>query len=180
MSIQTDGTMKDDIPNEEKLAKYDSIRAEAEELYKSFGKVFCPAFNTSHDAKNHKVHFTSEGFNHLIYRIKKQERDKRAQIMRFELLLKAKELLEKTSLVQEYDEYTKEIRKQSFKKTVTTNVKIRDWGFVGIIGRFRIKVVVRQIGEGERKFCSVIPAWETKYYKQVKIVRNTKGNVAED
>lgn len=160
--------------SQEKIARYDAIRADASKLFSSFGKVVCPAL------QNQYVSFTAEGFNHLIYRIKKQERHKSVQIMRFELLTKAKELLNKTTTVQEYEEYFKEIQVMSHKKQVKKNVMVRDWGFIGIIGNFRIKVVVRQVGEGEKKFMSVIPAWSTQYYRDIKIVRNVKGVVAEN
>jgi hypothetical protein len=159
--------------SQDKIARYDEIRNEASNLFSSFGKVACPAL------KNQYVSFTAEGFNHLVYRIKKQERHKGVQIMRFELLTKAKELLSKTTTVQEYEEYFKEIQVMSHKKQVKKNVLLRDWGFIGIIGNFRIKVVVRQSGDGEKKFMSVIPAWSTQYYRDIKIVRNVKGTVAE-
>ena len=158
----------------DKLSRYSELRKEAKNLYKTFGRIKCPALG------NDWVHFTSEGFNHLIYRIKKQERHKSVQIMRFELLNKAKELLEKTTTVQEYEEYFNQLEVRMFKRKQLKNVKFCDWGFISIIGKFRIKVVVRKIRDGERKFHSVIPAWSTEYYRDIKIVRNTKGNVADD
>lgn len=160
--------------SDDKVAKYDALRAEAEVLYKTFGSVECPAL------RNQAVSFTSEGFNHLIYRIAKQERHKRVQIMRFEMLTKAKELLELTTVIQEYEEYFRRVKLWRNKQHYMANVKVRDWGFFGIIRGFRIKVVVRQIGNGEKKFHSVIPAWTTQYYRDIKLIRNTKGNVADD
>src|SRR3989338_3940665 len=87
----------------DKLARYEEIRKEADALYKTFGQVKCPALG------NQTVSFTSEGFNHLIYRIKKQERDKSVQIMRFEMLSKAKQLIELSTTIQEYEEYFRQI-----------------------------------------------------------------------
>ena len=72
---------------EERLSDYSRIRQEALELYNTFGKVACPALGQD-------IHFTSNGFNHLIYERAKKERDKRAQILRFDLLSKAKFILE--------------------------------------------------------------------------------------
>lgn len=156
-----------------KVEQYDQIRSEAEAKYKTFGAVACPALSGK------LVHFTSEGFNHLIYRIAKQERDRRVQIMRFEMLGKAKELVEKTTTMQEYEVYYENQIKRRFKNKVSVNVKIADIGFVGIIRGFRIKVVVSKQGDGDFKFVSVIPAWSTQYYRDIKVVRNTKGNVSE-
>ncbi|HVZ76273.1 MAG TPA: hypothetical protein VG934_03350 [Candidatus Paceibacterota bacterium] len=160
--------------NDEKLARYDEIRAEAEILYKAFRPVVCPALNGK------EVHFSSEGFNHLIYRIPKQERNKRVQIMRFELLEKARELLGKTAFMQEFEEYYDRKKTWVRKQPRWENVIIRDIGFVGIVKGYRIKVVVRKIGEGRFQFFSVIPAWSTRYYRDIKLVRNSKGNVADD
>lgn len=158
---------------DEKLSRYDEIRATADALYKSFRPVRCAAL------KNQEIHFTSEGFNHLVYRIPKQERDKRVQIMRFELLEKARELIELTTTLQEYEDYLTQIPRWMNKRKEMTNVKICDFGLVGIIKGFRIKVVLRKTGNGKTEFHSVIPAWTTRYYRDIKIIRNSKGNVAD-
>ncbi|MDP3646159.1 MAG: hypothetical protein Q8R25_03655 [bacterium] len=158
---------------DDKLARYPEIRTDAEILYKAFRPVKCPALGDK------EVYFTSEGFNHLIYRIPKQERDRRVQIMRFELLEKARELIERTTTIQEYEEYFDQKKGWMNKRPQKVNVLVRDWGIIGIIKGFRIKVVVRKIGEGKFEFFSVIPAWSTRYYRDIKIVRNSKGNVAD-
>lgn len=159
--------------NDDKVVQYTEIRAKFDTIYKSFRPVKCPAL------KDKEVHFTAEGFNHLVYRIPKQERNKRVQIMRFELLEKAYELLSKTTFIQEYEQYYDRRKTWMNKKPQSTNVLITDMGFVGIVKGFRIKVVVRKIGEGKFEFYSVIPAWSTRYYRDIKIVRNSKGNVAD-
>jgi hypothetical protein len=158
-----------------KLNKYIELKREAEKLYSNFGSVICPYFGNSQ-----RIIFDSEGFNHIIYRIKKQERDRRAQIMRFELLKKAKLLLETTNTVQEFEEYYKNVTIRIKKRNEQKNVLVKDWGFVAIISEYRIKVVLRQTGSGGIKFHSIIPAWSTNYYRDIKMIRNTKGNVADD
>ena len=157
-----------------KLSRYEEIRGEAEVLYKKFLPVKCPALN------GHPVIFTSEGFNHIVYRMKKQERNRSVQILRFELLEKGRQLLEKVTVMQEYEQYPKAVEVRRFKQKTIINQTVTDIGFVGIIKGFRIKVVVRKIGNGAFQFHSIIPAWSTKYYRDIKIVRNTKGNVADD
>lgn len=37
--------------------------------------------------------------------------------------------------------------------------KIRYWAFEAVVDRRRIKVIVRQVGRGNKHFWSVIPAW---------------------
>lgn len=156
------------------LAEYDLARTSALELYKTYGPIKCPAIKAG------EVHFTAEGFNHLVYRMKKQERHKSVQIMRFRLLPFARTLLEKTTTIQEFEEYPRFVNVTHHGKREVKSVQIKDYGLVAIVGKYRIKVVVRQEGSGNVKFCSVIPAWSTQYYRGIKIVRNTKGNVADD
>ena len=157
---------------EEKIKNYESIRAEAKELYDSFGKIRCPALG------NEWVHFTSEGFNHLIYKTKKKPRDERVQIMKFELLRKAKYITEKSTTFQEYEEFFKYITVQKFGKKVSENTIIRAWGLVAMVKRFRVKVVITQKGNGKKEFYSVIPAWFTRQYRDIKIIEtSTQGGL---
>ena len=50
------------------------------------------------------------------------------------------------------------------------NTLVRAWGFVAVINRFRFKVVVQQIGNGKKQFYSVIPAWKTRQYRDIKMI----------
>ncbi len=156
--------------------EYEQKKKEAEEYYKSIKSVKCPAFNGG------EVFFTSEGFNHILYRIKRQERERRAQLTRFRLLPLAKELLEKTNTFQECEEYNEQVLVSRHKKKEWQPLLIKDWGFVAVIGNKRIKVVVKRAGKnGQRQFHSVIPYWNTKYYRDIRVIRNTsKGNVVEE
>ncbi len=153
---------------EERIKDYPEIREAALKLYSGFHKVHCPALGD-------KVHFTSEGFNHLVYEGAKKERDKRTQILRFDMLRKAKFILETTTTYQEYEE-TIEYRKVNRNgKFVGMNMVVRCWGFVAIVKKFRVKVVVKQIGNGQIQFYSVIPAWFTKQYRDIKIIQTSTG-----
>ncbi len=165
----------DESPTKEDLLYLDA-RREADEYYKTINFVTCPAF------EGERVYFTSEGFNHIIYRGNKIERERRAQLTRFKLINLAKKLLEKTTTVQECEEYSNIVKVFHNKRKEFTPLKTKDWGFVGVIGNTRIKVVVRRIGNGSRKFHSVIPYWNTKFYKDIKITTNTSKNnkVSED
>ncbi len=153
---------------EERLKDYPEIRKLAAELYGSFEKVYCPALGGD-------IHFTSEGFNHLIYERAKKERDKRTQILRFDMLEKAKFILETSTTYQEYEEsmeYRKVNRHGNF---VGINIIVRCWGFMAIVQKFRVKAVVRQAGNGKMEFQSVIPAWFIRHYRGIKIIQSSTG-----
>jgi len=103
--------------------EYGNARAKAEEYYKSIKSVKCPAFGGG------EVFFTSEGFNHILYRTRKVERERRAQLTRFRLLPLAKELLEKTNTFQECEEYSEQVLVSRHKKKEWRPLFIKDWGF---------------------------------------------------
>lgn len=94
------------------ISNYDKLREDTHNFYKNIGTIRCPALN------NEPVHFTAEGFNHLIYKGNRRERSKDDQIMKFKLLPKAKTVIEVSTTYQEYDESPTTVRKRRFKKTV--------------------------------------------------------------
>ena len=160
----------------EKENDYPKLREQAQILYSSFNKVRCPALG------NEWVHFTSEGFNHLVYIKKKKPRNKRVQIMKFELLEKAKFIIEKSTTFQEYEEDFEYIKVKKYGKSRHENVSVRYWGLVAIVkNRFRVRVVIKEVGNGKKEFYSVIPAWFTKQYRDIKIIEtSTKGGLISE
>jgi hypothetical protein len=154
---------------QDKLGRYAEVRTETQRMYASIGSIACPALG------NERIAFTAHGFNHLVYSGKK-ERDKRVQIMKFELLEKAKNVLEISTTFQEYEEQYQYMRVNRKGRYVQENILVRCWGFVAIVKKFRVKVVVRQIGNGKKEFYSVIPAWVTKEYRGIKVIENSKGS----
>ena len=160
---------------EERVNNYSEIRTSAAELYATFKKVYSPALASD-------VHFTSEGFNHLIYSEAKKERDKRTQILRFDMLDKAKFILETSTTYQEYEEGIEYRKVNRHGKFIETAVVVRYWGLIAMVRKFRVKVVVIQIGNGKMEFQSVIPAWFAKQYRDIKMIQNStgKGLMSED
>ncbi len=161
--------MAEDKTIEERARNYIEIKKKAAELYITFGSVLCPALG------DQRIHFTSEGFNHLVYKAPKKPRDERVQILRFDMLEKAKFILETSTTYQEYDEeiINKKVNRRG--KWIYKNVVIRCWGLIAIVRKFRVKVVVRQEGNGKLEFQSVIPAWFTKQYREIKIIQTSTG-----
>jgi hypothetical protein len=161
-----------DAPHDDHTAR----RQEAAEFYKSVGTVACPAF------RGERVHFTSEGFNHLIYKAgTKHPRNLQVQHMRFDLLPKAKLLLERTTTFQEYEEEYRYVPANRHGTYHRENTLVRLWGFVAIINKFRLKVVVQQVGNGNKQFYSVIPAWKTRQYRDIKLIETAPtGGVRYD
>lgn len=156
------------------ISNYEKIKEDANNFYQKIGAIRCPALNNS------LVHFTSEGFNHLVYKGSRKERSKNDQITKFKILPKAKKVIETSTTYQEYDEGLIEVRRKKFKRVVNESVPVKYWGFVAIIENFRIKVIVRLVGNGQMHFWSVIPAWVTNHYRDIKLISQAKGDLAED
>jgi len=154
--------------------KYLQIREKADIFYKDIKQIRCPALN------NELIHFSSEGFNHLIYKGKRRERDKKVQIMKFKLLPKAKTIISISTTFQEYDEMLTSVVVKKKKKKVKVASEAKYWGFIAIIDNFRVKVIIRQIGKGKKQFWSVIPAWSTNYYRNIKLIKQFKGDLVNE
>src|SRR3989344_2750871 len=106
---------------------YEKMREDAHNFYLSIGSVRCPALDRE------LVHFTSEGFNHLIYKGNRSERPKENQMMRFKILSKAKEIIDIATTYQEYDEGLITLSKKKFKRIIQETTTVRYWGLVAII-----------------------------------------------
>lgn len=136
------------------LSRHKKELRKAKELYNSINSMFCPFFD-----KN--VTFNSDGFHHLQYNESGSERDKNVQILKFSLIKASKIIIKKSGTVQEYRKQWGAVGR---KKTSDGSRKMKEmqyWGFVAITGegiaQIRVKVIVRQVGNGEPHFWSVMP-----------------------
>jgi len=158
----------------EDVSNYEKLRDDAQNFYNQIGKVYSPAFNES-------VSFASEGFNHIIVKTPRTERERPSQILRFKLLPLAVKLLKNSTTFQEYEETLKEFEVKSFKKKVKKSMPVKYWGIIAIVDGRKIKVIVRKIGDnGALHFWSIVPAWVTNKYRDTKFFTTMKGNPEED
>lgn len=109
-------------------------------------QVICPAL------PGEPVVFNAKGINHLIYKGSRSRRDKKRILVNIRLLPLAIKILKKMPFVQEESDYVKD------------GVKYRFWTFEAVVEKRRIKVIVRQVGNGRKHFWSVIPAWRKDRY----------------
>lgn len=148
------------------------LRAETKSYYDSVDTVICPALDS-------KVHFTSEGFNHLLYS-KKKARTSKMQEAKLKLVQRAKILLEKTSTIQEYCDGLEVVHRKKYKKVSKESLMVQYWGFIAIINGTRFKVVVRRVDNGKHLFWSVIPLWRSTKYDQYSLIDRSTGDLSED
>src|SRR3989344_2502498 len=133
----------------EDISNYEKLREDAQKFYNEINGVFSPAFNQ-------KIQFNAEGFNHIIFKRARSEREKPSQILRFKLLPLAAKLIKISTTYQEFEETIKEIEIQSFKQKIKKAKPIQYWGIIAIIEDRKIKVIIRRIGDnGSLHFWSI-------------------------
>lgn len=154
--------------------EYLRVRETAKELYGNYGPVKCPAINSEY------VHFTSEGFNHILYRINRHPRSKQDQYMRFQILDLARRVVQISTTFQEYEEKLQDVVIDHRGKKEKATKFVKYWGFIAILKKKKIKVIVRRIGEGKILFWSVIPFWRTTKHGDHVFKDFASGNLIED
>jgi hypothetical protein len=125
--------------------EYEKVRAAAQKLYADTKTIYCPALGED-------VYFTEEGFNHLIFKTSRKERNRDDQLHRFNSLEKAFVLIAKATIYQEFEK----------------RGSVCFWGIIAILGNRKIKVVIVKDGKGKARFCSVIPVTYTSLKRDTK------------
>lgn len=119
---------------------YEKAKVLAKQLYSEIEVVYCPLLDDD-------IHFTSEGFNHLIRKGRKQ-RTKERQIERFELIPYLSSIIGDP--------------KADIHLDLTSSVKI--WNVIKTIQGDRIRVIISQPGL-KKMFVSVYPPINKKSHK---------------
>ena len=158
----------------EDLSNYEKLCDDSRKFYYSLGRIFSPVLDQ-------EVHFTAEGFNHIIFKGSRSERERPSQVLRFKLLPLAVKLIKISTTYQEFEETIKEFAVQTYKKRVRKSKPVKYWGLIAIIDGRKIKVIIRKIGDnGVAHFWSIVPAWVTNKYRDTKFFTTMKGNPEED
>ncbi|MBM3257603.1 MAG: hypothetical protein FJY98_04825 [Candidatus Liptonbacteria bacterium] len=124
----------------EDISNYESLKESAQKFYSQIGGIFSPALNEL-------IRFTSEGFNHLIFKRARSEREKTSQILRFKLLPLAANLIKLSTTYQEFEETLQEFEVKTFKKRAAKTKSVKYWGIIAIIDGRKIKVIIRKVGD---------------------------------
>ncbi|MEK7576266.1 MAG: hypothetical protein AAB482_01090 [Patescibacteria group bacterium] len=158
----------------EDLSNYEKLREDAQSFYNGIRKVSSPVFKQD-------IYFTAEGFNHIIFKGAHTERERSSQVLRFKLLPLAVKLVTISTTCQEFEETIKEFEVKSYKKKEKKTKPVKYWGLIAIIDGRKVKVIIRKIGDnGTMHFWSVVPAWITNKYRDMKLYSTMKGNPDED
>ena len=101
--------------------------------------------------------FNADGFHHLQFSARR-ERNKKEQILKFNLFPLAIKVIKNAGTLQEYRKGFIPIGKKS-KDGFARTKEVQFWGFVAIVGdpQIKIRVILRRIGDGNIIFWSVMP-----------------------
>jgi hypothetical protein len=135
---------------------YHKIKDQGYLNYKTIGQRLCPYLKQ-------KVTFNSKGFWHIIYSGRNKKRDLKTQQLRFRLLPLAVKIVSLTTTLQEFELLKKQ--------------RITYYGFIAIVDGWKIKVIVKKVGNGKPYFYSVIPNWVTNRKRDKSLF---KGNMERD
>lgn len=141
---------------DERQIKFEEAKGEAEEQYKKAESVFCPFLNK-------KINFNAKGLDHIKFKGWNKTRLISDQYLRLKFLKFAPLVLGKTSTLQEFNETKnfERIKRSSRWEQILTPV--RYYGFVAIINfKIKVKIIVKEVGNGQPFFWSIIPFWKTK------------------
>ena len=126
-------------------------KVKARQIYDTQKSVYNPYFRT-------QIVLNSDGFHHLQFSARR-ERNKREQLLKFSLLPLALDIIRQSGTIQEYRKLLTPIGKPSPRNGSVLMKEVQYWGLVAIVGEKQIKVraVLRQIGDGNITFWSVMP-----------------------
>ncbi|MCC6323229.1 hypothetical protein IT400_00370 [Candidatus Nomurabacteria bacterium] len=134
------------------MEDFEEIKNKGEGMYKSFIDVYCPYFKE-------KISFGAQGLEHLKFKRHEKTRLEQDQYMRFKLIHLAPEILELSHTIQGKLETKKFERVRSHNRTDTVLKIVTYYEFIALIKRDRVKIIVKQIDNGEKFFWSLIPFW---------------------
>ncbi|MCX6712263.1 MAG: hypothetical protein NT041_01060 [Candidatus Vogelbacteria bacterium] len=134
------------------LENFEEVKIKGEDFYKTLDSVYCPYFKE-------KISFNVHGINHLKFKEERKARPQQDQYMRLKLIHLAPVVLKASATLQGIWE-TKSFEKvRIHSRTDIVLTKVTYYEFVAVIDQVRVKVIVKQIDDGEKFFWSIIPYW---------------------
>ncbi|MFH1129437.1 MAG: hypothetical protein V1686_01755 [Patescibacteria group bacterium] len=128
---------------------YKEARRRAKKIYSKIGRIQCPCLD------NEYISFNRDGFDHLVYK-GRISRTKNEQKKRFVLIEYAEQIIKQsTSYSYEEREMERKILNK-YRQRILVKSKARFWTFSLSIKGCEVKLVVIQIGEGFKRFCSIM------------------------
>jgi len=132
--------------------QFNEVKNAGEELYKSLDQIYCPYFKE-------KISFGAQGLEHLKFKRREKARLDKDQYMRFKLLYLAPEILKSSHTLQGVLETKKFERVRVHSRTDTVLKLVTYYEFIAVIKRNRVRIIIKQIDNGQKFFWSIVPFW---------------------
>jgi hypothetical protein len=150
---------------------FEETKRKAEELYKSFGEVYCPYFKST-------ISFDARGLEHLKFKRRGKSRLEQDQFMRLKFIHLAPEILKLSHTLQGKLETTKFEHVKTNNRWEHSLKKVTYFEFIALIKRERCKIIIKQVGQDKLFFWSIIPYWEMNQSTMTRVFHN--GEPEED
>jgi hypothetical protein len=132
--------------------QFNKVKSQNEDLYKSIGEVYCPYFKE-------KISFNAQGLEHIKFKRRDRARPEQDQYMRFKLLFLVPEILKLSHTLQGILKTKKFERVRVHNRTDNVLKLVNYYEFIAVIKRNRVRIIIKQIDEGQKFFWSIIPFW---------------------
>jgi hypothetical protein len=132
---------------------FQKTKKEAELFYQEIEEVYCPYFKE-------KIKFNAKGLKHLKFKGDRTARSRSDQYTRLKLLFFAPEVISLSKTVQGIWDTKSFERVRVHSRTDTILKNISYYEFIAVLENTRLKVIIKQVGNGKKFFWSVIPYWK--------------------
>lgn len=134
------------------ITDFEEVRRKGEGFYNNLEEIYCSYFKEV-------VVFNSDGLEHLYFKQREKRRSEQDQYMRFKLLHLVPEILKLSRTLQGMLETRQFERLRVHNRTETVMQSVRYFEFIAVMKRNRVKIIIKQVGEGRKFFGSIIPFW---------------------
>lgn len=134
------------------MEDFEAIRQKAEILYKTYNYTYCPFFKE-------RIAFNALGLEHIKFKRRDKARVEQDQYMRFKLLHLVPDILSTSHTLQGKLEMKKFEQVRMHNRTESVLKFVTYYEFIALIKRDRLKIIVKQIENGQKFFWSIIPFW---------------------
>ena len=128
------------------------VRTEAECFYHSIGSILCPYFGE-------KVTFNSKGLRHLKFKSDQQARSHKDQYARLKILYLAPEIISRSHTLQGIWKIRRFERQKINNHWDNILKDVVFYEFIAVLGSIRSKVIIKEVGSGNKYFWSIISYW---------------------
>jgi hypothetical protein len=106
-----------------------------------------------------KVFFNAKGLDHLKFKDREKTRLIQDQYMRFKLLYLVPDILKLSRTLQGLRMEKRFERTRIHSRTENILKSVTYYKFIAVVGRNQIRIIVKQIENGQKFFWSIIPFW---------------------